>query len=136
MSITADRKQELISRIREPRPTIPGRPEVQVAILSERIKNLTEHLGNAQEGFPFQAWLARHGRATPQSARLSEAQECRPIRRADRDGWGCAAEFRVALAGRRKAMPVGRIRVTSRVLGRPAWPGAPLVVLARCRVDE
>lgn len=43
MSITAERKQELIEEYsRAPGDT--GSPEVQVAILSERIRNLTEHL--------------------------------------------------------------------------------------------
>lgn len=42
MSISPDRKQELIKDYAvEPEDT--GSPEVQVAILSERIANLTEH---------------------------------------------------------------------------------------------
>ncbi len=42
MSITAERKQELITEhAREKGDT--GSPEVQVAILTERITNLTEH---------------------------------------------------------------------------------------------
>ncbi len=42
MSITAERKQELIKEhARESGDT--GSPEVQVAILTERITNLTEH---------------------------------------------------------------------------------------------
>lgn len=42
MSITAERKAELIKEhAREANDT--GSPEVQVAILSERISNLTEH---------------------------------------------------------------------------------------------
>ena len=42
MSITAERKQELIKdNARDEGDT--GSPEVQVAILSERIANLTEH---------------------------------------------------------------------------------------------
>jgi small subunit ribosomal protein S15 len=42
MSVTAERKQELIKE----HATVAndsGSPEVQIAILSERIKNLTEH---------------------------------------------------------------------------------------------
>ena len=43
MSITAERKKELISEygVKE---GDTGSPEVQVAILTERINNLTEHL--------------------------------------------------------------------------------------------
>ncbi|KJS43702.1 MAG: 30S ribosomal protein S15 [Rhodospirillaceae bacterium BRH_c57] len=42
MSITAERKQELITEFAL-QPGDTGSPEVQVAILTERIKNLTEH---------------------------------------------------------------------------------------------
>lgn len=42
MSITADKKQEVISD-NKTHATDTGSPEVQVAILTERIKNLTEH---------------------------------------------------------------------------------------------
>ena len=43
MSITAERKQELIKEFATTNSDT-GSPEVQVAILSERITNLTEHL--------------------------------------------------------------------------------------------
>ena len=42
MSITAERKQALIAEYATA-PGDTGSPEVQVAILSERIANLTEH---------------------------------------------------------------------------------------------
>ena len=42
MSITAERKQELLKEYATAQGDT-GSPEVQVAILSERIKNLTEH---------------------------------------------------------------------------------------------
>ena len=42
MSITAERKTELIAEYAT-KPNDTGSPEVQVAILSERIANLTEH---------------------------------------------------------------------------------------------
>ena len=42
MSITAVRKQELIEEYAKT-PNDTGSPEVQVAILTERISNLTEH---------------------------------------------------------------------------------------------
>ena len=42
MSVTAERKQEIIKDNARTR-TDTGSPEVQVAILSERISNLTEH---------------------------------------------------------------------------------------------
>jgi small subunit ribosomal protein S15 len=43
MSITAERKQELIKEFATTKGDT-GSPEVQVAILSERVINLTEHL--------------------------------------------------------------------------------------------
>jgi small subunit ribosomal protein S15 len=42
MSITAERKQELVKEHAQSNGDT-GSPEVQVAILSERISNLTEH---------------------------------------------------------------------------------------------
>lgn len=42
MSITAERKNELISEYGTT-PGDTGSPEVQVAVLTERIRNLTEH---------------------------------------------------------------------------------------------
>ncbi len=42
MSITAERKQELIKEFAT-KEGDTGSPEVQVAVLSERITNLTEH---------------------------------------------------------------------------------------------
>ncbi|AZI36951.1 30S ribosomal protein S15 [Caenibius tardaugens NBRC 16725] len=42
MSVTAEKKQEIIQdNARQPGDT--GSPEVQVAILTQRIRNLTEH---------------------------------------------------------------------------------------------
>lgn len=49
MSITAARKQELIKEY-STGPNDTGSPEVQVAVLSERIANLTEHFkGHAKD---------------------------------------------------------------------------------------
>ena len=42
MSVTTERKQELVQEYGA-RPGDSGSPEVQVAILTERIVNLTEH---------------------------------------------------------------------------------------------
>ena len=50
MSITAERKQGLIEQFaRQEGDT--GSPEVQIAILSERIKNLTDHLADHKKDF-------------------------------------------------------------------------------------
>ena len=50
MSITAERKQELITEFATSQGDT-GSPEVQVAILSERIRNLTEHLKTHKKDF-------------------------------------------------------------------------------------
>jgi small subunit ribosomal protein S15 len=50
MSITAERKQELIKQFAA-KPGDTGSPEVQIAILTERIKNLTDHLNQHKKDF-------------------------------------------------------------------------------------
>jgi len=50
MSITAERKQALITEYAN-KAGDTGSPEVQVAVLSERIKNLTDHLQTHEEDF-------------------------------------------------------------------------------------
>ena len=50
MSITQERKQDLISAYAT-RPDDTGSPEVQVAVLTERITNLTEHLKEHKKDF-------------------------------------------------------------------------------------
>ena len=45
MPVSTVRKQETISKFRA-HPSDTGSPEVQVALLSERISHLTEHLKN------------------------------------------------------------------------------------------
>ena len=50
MSITAERKQEIIGEYATKKGDT-GSPEVQVAILSERITNLTDHLKTHKKDF-------------------------------------------------------------------------------------
>lgn len=50
MSITAERKQALIGEYAI-KTGDTGSPEVQVAILSERIRNLTDHLSSHKKDF-------------------------------------------------------------------------------------
>lgn len=58
MSITAERKAELIAEYAT-KPGDTGSPEVQVAILTERIKNLTEHFQtNAKDNHSRRGLLA------------------------------------------------------------------------------
>jgi small subunit ribosomal protein S15 len=50
MSITAERKSALIKEY-QTKSEDTGSPEVQVAILSERIRNLTEHMATHKKDF-------------------------------------------------------------------------------------
>lgn len=50
MSITLVRKQELVKEYAR-KEGDTGSPEVQIAILTERIKNLTEHLATHSKDF-------------------------------------------------------------------------------------
>ncbi|MEZ5931427.1 MAG: 30S ribosomal protein S15 [Alphaproteobacteria bacterium] len=50
MSITAERKQELMKEFAT-KPDDTGSPEIQVAVLTERITNLTEHLKDHKKDF-------------------------------------------------------------------------------------
>lgn len=50
MSITAERKQEVINEFATGNNDT-GSPEVQIAILSERIRNLTEHMKEHKKDF-------------------------------------------------------------------------------------
>lgn len=50
MSITAERKQELIGEFQTEKGDT-GSPEVQVAILTERITNLTDHMKTHKRDF-------------------------------------------------------------------------------------
>jgi small subunit ribosomal protein S15 len=50
MSVTLQRKQELIKEYAR-KEGDTGSPEVQVAVLSERIKNLSEHLATHNKDF-------------------------------------------------------------------------------------
>ena len=50
MSITAERKTEVIKEYAKG-ANDTGSPEVQIAILSERIKNLTDHLQSHEKDF-------------------------------------------------------------------------------------
>ena len=43
MSITAEKKKKLVEKHRRG-PNDTGSPEVQIALLTERIRNITEHL--------------------------------------------------------------------------------------------
>ncbi len=50
MSITAERKEQIINDFARTKGDT-GSPEVQIAILTERIKNITEHMQSHKKDF-------------------------------------------------------------------------------------
>ena len=58
MSVSTVRKQETISKFRQ-HPADTGSPEVQVALLSERISHLTEHLKNNRKDHHSQRGMSK-----------------------------------------------------------------------------
>ncbi len=61
-SISTGRKQETISKF-QAHKTDTGSPEVQVALLSERVSHLTEHLKRTTTGdSPQPSWSLEDGR--------------------------------------------------------------------------
>lgn len=56
MSITAEKKQELLKDYAQKKDDT-GSPEVQVAVLSERIANLTEHMKSHKKDLHSQRGL-------------------------------------------------------------------------------
>ena len=58
MSITAERKQELIGEYATKKDDT-GSPEVQIAILTERINNLSEHMQGNKKDFSSRRGLLK-----------------------------------------------------------------------------
>ena len=68
-------------------PGDTGSPEVQVAILTERIKELTEHLKTHHKRSSFQTWYVKAGWSETWSSGLPEENRYRKISCADRKSW-------------------------------------------------
>ena len=73
MSITAERKAEVI-KTNANKAGDTGSPEVQVAILSERINNLTGHFKSHVKDNHSRRGLLKMVADTPFSARLHQAE--------------------------------------------------------------
>ena len=70
MTITAEKKQELIKKFGQTEGDT-GSPEVQVAVLTERIVNLTEHFkGGLLSGAVFTLCICVNRCPSPESANL------------------------------------------------------------------
>ena len=83
MTITTERKQEVISQYAT-KPGDTGSPEVQVAVLSERIAGLTEHFKTHAKDNHSRRGLDQDGVAAPASARLHQGDRREALRIADR----------------------------------------------------
>jgi len=107
MSITAARKAELIKSYAQGNADT-GSPEVQVAILSERIANLTEHFkGHAKDHHSRRGLLKMVGQRR-RAARLSQVQGQQALRHPDRAP-GSSALIHGPIRGRfasRRPVPV------------------------------
>ena len=71
MSITAERKTALMQEYAT-KPNDTGSPEVQVAVLTERINNLTEHFKTHKKGQPLAAWPSQARFEPPLAPRLRQ----------------------------------------------------------------
>ena len=60
MAITQERKNELINEYKV-HETDTGSPEVQIAVLTEQINNLNDHLRTAQERSSLTSWSFENG---------------------------------------------------------------------------
>ncbi len=77
MSVTAERKQELIKEYAA-KDGDTGSPEVQVAIITERIKNLTDHLKEHNRDFHSRRGLLK---LVGQRRRLLDYVKAREVKR-------------------------------------------------------
>ena len=76
--MTKERKQEIINTYkREEKDT--GSPEVQIALLTERINELTEHLKVHVQ--PFKTWSIKNGRKKKKLIKLPSKKRCTKIQR-------------------------------------------------------
>lgn len=58
MSITKEKKKDLISQYQKHKKDT-GSPEVQISVLTERIKNLSSHLGTNPKDYQSQCGLLK-----------------------------------------------------------------------------
>ena len=84
MSVTAGRKAEVIKTYAN-KPGDTGSPEVQVAILSERINNLTEHFKTHVKDNHSRRGLLKMVSPAPQAARLPAAHQRGELQELDRE---------------------------------------------------
>ena len=82
MSVTAEKKQEIITDNARGKGDT-GSPEVQVAILTERIRNLTEHFKGHHKDNHSRRGLLMMVNKRRSAARLPQEEGCRALQRSD-----------------------------------------------------
>ena len=93
MTLTKEEKQEIIKEHGRAE-TDTGSPEVQIAMLTRRINQLTEHLRTHKHDHSLAARPAEAGRTAPPLPELSpDARISRAIAPSSRS-WGCGASSR------------------------------------------
>ncbi len=71
MALSQERKTQLIQEFRT-HENDTGSPEVQIAILTENINNLNEHLRTHKKDHHSRRGLLKNGRSTPQPVDILE----------------------------------------------------------------
>ena len=126
MSMTAERKTEVIKEYAT-KDGDTGSPEVQVAILSERITNLTEHFKTPREGQPFAPRPDQDGRQRRRLLDYIKAKDSARYEDADRARWH--APLTVRRRHRRAVLHRGRCgspcRMRRRSQADAATPALP-----------
>ena len=117
MSITAARKTELISDYAT-KTHDTGSPEIQVAILTERINNLTEHFRTHKKDLHSRQGLLKMVSRKAPSARLSEAQRSGAL--CHRDSAAGSAQIELAFAWSARMRHAGQ----EGTAGGAAWAAA------------
>ena len=97
MSITPERKQDVIAEYAT-KEGDTGSPEVQVAVLSERITNLTEHFKTHAKDNHSRRGLIKMVSTASAPSRLHQGHRREALRRADRAAWPAALSPRMAKA--------------------------------------
>jgi ribosomal protein S15P/S13E len=78
MALTTEKKGDVLAKYRrDPKDT--GSPEVQVALLSERINGLGEHFSAHKADHSSRRGLGAHGESTPQTSGLPQGEQAREL---------------------------------------------------------
>jgi hypothetical protein len=104
MTATVEQRQQIIKDYQQ-HENDTGSPEVQIALLTTRISELTEHLKtHKKEGPCFPTWSAQAGRPAIQLAQVSDESRSRALQEAHRSTG--TAQVVAGAGGRARRTPV------------------------------